>query len=257
MSGMQSWNPGFCMSQRGQSVSIFMKELFLDQWTALWGFSEVFLIIATLFSQHATKYQKFIESYFCSLFARPLIFSPAGLYLPAQTFIKVNRALQKLKLMVWDIEIKRKGTVNVTDVYYLKTFSPDIHVRLQQGVDAVHYPAEEASVQSLGHGVSDIRSFVHCVGADDGFPSGDHTLGGQSFLKLLRTNAEERGSWKKKSFFTVKWKVTLWKCNNRVCKSSHKETNIIKPRLSFSLWPKSSHMSFFNGDTIKLSCPWG
>lgn len=72
--------------------------------------------------------------------------------------------------------------------------SPDIHVRLQQGVDAVDYPAEEASVQGLGHGVSDVGGFVDGVGADDGLTSGDHTLRGQRLLELLRANAEERCS---------------------------------------------------------------
>lgn len=74
------------------------------------------------------------------------------------------------------------------------THSPDIHVRLQQGVHAVHYPAEEPSVQSLGHGISDVCSFVHGVGADDGLASRDHTLRGQRLLELLRANAEERCS---------------------------------------------------------------
>lgn len=69
--------------------------------------------------------------------------------------------------------------------------SPDIHVRLQQGVDAVYYPAEEPSVQSLGHGISDVCGFVHGVGADDGLASRDHTLGGQSLLELLRANAKK------------------------------------------------------------------
>lgn len=72
--------------------------------------------------------------------------------------------------------------------------SPDIHVRLQQGVDAVDYPAEEASVQGLGHGVSDVDGFVHGVGADDVLTSGDHTLRGQRLLELLGADAEERRS---------------------------------------------------------------
>ena len=72
--------------------------------------------------------------------------------------------------------------------------SPDIHVRLQQGVDAVHYPAEEASIQGLGHGVSHVRGFVHGVGADDGLTSGDHALRGQRLLELLRADAQERRS---------------------------------------------------------------
>ena len=67
--------------------------------------------------------------------------------------------------------------------------SPDIHIRLQQGIDAVDYPAEEASIQGLGHGVSHIDGFVHSVGADDGLPSGDHALRGQCFLELLRADA--------------------------------------------------------------------
>lgn len=70
--------------------------------------------------------------------------------------------------------------------------SPCACVRLQQGVDAIHDPAEESAVQGLGHGVPDVGGFVHSVGADDGLPSGDHTLGGQSLLELLRADAEER-----------------------------------------------------------------
>lgn len=72
--------------------------------------------------------------------------------------------------------------------------SPDIHVGLQQGVDAVDYPAEEASVQGLGHGVPDVGGFVHRVGADDGLAPGDHTLRGQRLLELLGADAEERSS---------------------------------------------------------------
>lgn len=83
-----------------------------------------------------------------------------------------------------------------TDVHHQHTHSPDIHVRLQQGVDAIDYPAEETSVQGLGHGVSDVCSFVHGVGADDGLAPGDHTLGGQRLLELLRADAEERRSYK-------------------------------------------------------------
>lgn len=77
-------------------------------------------------------------------------------------------------------------------MFITSVHSPDVRVRLQQGVDAVDYPAEEASVQGLGHGVSDIGGFVHGVGADDGLASGDHTLGGQRLLELLRADAEER-----------------------------------------------------------------
>lgn len=79
-------------------------------------------------------------------------------------------------------------------MFITSAHSPDIHVRLQQGVDAVDNPAEQASVQSLGHGVSDIGSFVHGVGADDGLTSGDHTLRGQRLLELLRADAEESRS---------------------------------------------------------------
>lgn len=83
-----------------------------------------------------------------------------------------------------------------TDVHHQHTHLPDIHVRLQQGVDAIDYPAEETSVQGLGHGVSDVCSFVHGVGADDGLAPGDNTLGGQRLLELLRADAEERRSYK-------------------------------------------------------------
>lgn len=83
-----------------------------------------------------------------------------------------------------------------TDVHHQHTHSPDIHVRLQQGVDAIDYPAEETSVQGLGHGISDVCSFVHGVGADDGLAPGDNTLGGQRLLELLRADAEERRSYK-------------------------------------------------------------
>lgn len=76
-------------------------------------------------------------------------------------------------------------------MFVTSTHSPHIRVGLQQRVDAVDYPAEEASVQGLGHGVSDIGGFVHGVGADDGFAPGDHTLGGQRLLELLGADAEE------------------------------------------------------------------
>lgn len=74
------------------------------------------------------------------------------------------------------------------------THSPDIHVRLEQGVDAVDDPAEEAPVQGLGHGVSDVSGFVYRVGADDGLAPGDHALGGQRLLEFLGADAEERRS---------------------------------------------------------------
>lgn len=63
--------------------------------------------------------------------------------------------------------------------------SPYIYVRLQQGVDAVHYPAEQPPIQGLRHGVSNVSGFVHSVGADDGLSPGDHALGGQSLLEFL------------------------------------------------------------------------
>lgn len=71
------------------------------------------------------------------------------------------------------------------------TRSPDILVRLQEGVDAVDYPAEEASVQGLGHGVPYIGGLVHGVGADDGLTPGHHTVGCQGLLELLRADAEK------------------------------------------------------------------
>lgn len=61
-------------------------------------------------------------------------------------------------------------------MFITSTHSPVIHVRLQQGVDAVDYPAEKASIQGLGHGVSDVGGFVHGVSADDGLASGHNTL---------------------------------------------------------------------------------
>lgn len=70
--------------------------------------------------------------------------------------------------------------------------SPRICVRLQQRVDAVHNPAEQSAVQGLGHGVPHVSRFVDRVGADDGLSSGDHALGGQGLLELLRADAEER-----------------------------------------------------------------
>lgn len=70
--------------------------------------------------------------------------------------------------------------------------SPDIHVRLQQGVDAVDYPAEQASIQGLGHSISDVGGFVHGVGADDGLTPGNHTVGGQGLLELFGADAEKR-----------------------------------------------------------------
>lgn len=79
-------------------------------------------------------------------------------------------------------------------MFITSTHSPDIHVRLQQRVDAVDNPAEQASIQRLGHGISDINSFVHGVGADDSLTPSDHTLGGQRLLELLRADAEERRS---------------------------------------------------------------
>lgn len=76
----------------------------------------------------------------------------------------------------------------------MKTVSPHVGIGLQEGVDAVDDPAEETAVQGLGHGVADVGGFVDGVGANDGLAPGDHALGGQRLLELLRPDAEEGGS---------------------------------------------------------------
>ena len=202
MTGMQTGTLAFVHlweTTPWQSTLIFMKEFFWINEQPLCSLSEVFLIIPTLFSLHATLYQKFIKTPFLLSFylscVRPLIFSSACLHLPLQTSIKVIRALQKLKAIIEEERATAKRPHRCSSP---PRNSPDIHVRLQQGVDAVDYPAEEASVQGLGHGVSDVSSFVHRVGADDGLAPGDHTLGGQRLLELLRADAEERRSWERR-----------------------------------------------------------
>lgn len=85
-----------------QSTLIFMKEFFWINEQPLCSLSEVFLIICTLFSLHATLYQKFIKTLFCLSSACPLIFSSACLHLPLQTSIKVIRSLQILYVITWD-----------------------------------------------------------------------------------------------------------------------------------------------------------
>lgn len=102
MTGMQTGTLAFVHlweTTPWQSTLIFMKELFWINEQPLCSLSEVFLIIWTLFSLHATLYQKFIKTFFALYFlssARPLIFSSACSHLPPQTSIKVIRALHKL-----------------------------------------------------------------------------------------------------------------------------------------------------------------
>lgn len=101
MTGMQTGTPAFVHlweTTPWQSTLIFMKELFWINEQPLCSLSEVFLIIWTLFSLHATLYQKFIKTFFAFNFlssASPLIFFSACSHLPLQTCIKVIRALQK------------------------------------------------------------------------------------------------------------------------------------------------------------------
>lgn len=110
---------------------------------------------------------------------RPLIFSSARLHLPSTGFHRGRQSFAEADR--WAKSQQRPKSVG----------SPHVHVGLQEGVDAVDYPAEEASVQGLGHGVADVGGFVHGVGADDGLAPGDHALGGQRLLELLRSNTEE------------------------------------------------------------------
>lgn len=109
----------------------------------------------------------------------PLIFPSARLHLPSTDFHRGRQSFAGADH--WAKSQQRPKSVG----------SPHVHVGLQEGVDAVDYPAEEASVQGLGHGVADVGGFVHGVGADDGLAPGDHTLGGQRLLELLRSNTEE------------------------------------------------------------------
>lgn len=53
---------------------------------------------------------------------------------------------------------------------------PYVFVWLQECIDAIDDPAEEPPIQSLGHGISDVRGPVNSVGSDDGLPPGDHTV---------------------------------------------------------------------------------
>lgn len=72
MTGMQTGTLAFvhlCETTPWQSTLIFMKEFFWINEQPLCSLSEVFLIIWTLFSLHATLYQKFIKTFFCSPFA--------------------------------------------------------------------------------------------------------------------------------------------------------------------------------------------
>ncbi len=185
-----------------QPTLIFMKEFFWINEQPLCSLSEVFLIIWTLFSLHATLYQKFIKTFFlCSPFTCLVL---AHWYSPLHVCIYLCRLPQRSSELcrnsAWSLEIieEERATANVRSDFITGTDSPDIHVRLQQGVDAVDDPAEEAPVQGLGHGVADISGFVHGVGADDGLAPGDHTLGSQRFLEFLRADAEERRSWEKR-----------------------------------------------------------
>lgn len=82
-----------------------------------------------------------------------------------------------------------------TQMFLSSPHSPDIHVRLQEGVDAVHYPAEQTPVQGLGHGVPHISGLVHSVSADNGLTPCYHTLGCEGLLQLLGADAQQRCSW--------------------------------------------------------------
>lgn len=111
---------------------------------------------------------------------RPLKFSSEGLHLPPPERSGELRGISQ----------HRRPRASAS-MFIPGRNSPRIRVRLQQRVDAIHDPAEQSAVQGLGHGVADVGGLVHSVGADDGLSSGDHTLGGQSLLELLRADAEE------------------------------------------------------------------
>lgn len=185
-----------------QSMLIFMKEFFWINEKPLCSLSEVFLIIWTLFSLHATLYQKFIKTFFFFALLLLVLCFPIDipLFMFASTSADFQKGHQSFAETEWSTPRnyrKDKNSGHANKLFITSTHWPDIHVRLQEWVDAIHYPAEQASVQGLGHGVSDIGGFVHGVGADDGFAPRDHTLRGKCFLELLGSNAEERRSWEK------------------------------------------------------------
>lgn len=194
MTWIQTGTPAsahFCKTTPWQSTLTFMKEFSWINEQMLCSLSEVFLIIWTLFSLHATPYQKCIKLFFflsfCLSCVCTFIFPSACLHLPLQSSTEVIGDVQR--------DNQRNSWCSHT---CSSLRSPDVHVGLQQRVDAVDDPAEEASVQGLGHGVSNIGGFVHGVGSNDGLAPRDHTLRGQSLLELLRADAEERCSWVRK-----------------------------------------------------------
>lgn len=182
-----------------QSMLIFMEEFFQINGQPLCSLSEVFLIIPTLFSAHVPLFEKFIKP-FSPHFLLVLGFahwdSPQDVCINFQRLPERSPEAPPPPSRARQSERQHGGHHRASvETFITGRNSPYIYVRLQQGVDAIDDPAEQAPVQGLGHGVSDVGGFVHSVGADDGLSPGDHALGGQGLLELLWADAEQRRRW--------------------------------------------------------------
>lgn len=72
-------------------------------------------------------------------------------------------------------------------------------VRFEKSVDAIDYPAEQAPVESFGHGISDISGFFHSIGTNNCFSSSHYTVRGERLLQLVCLNTQQGCTWKVRS----------------------------------------------------------
>lgn len=130
MTGMQTGTLAFVHlweTTAWQSTLIFMKEFFWINEQPLCSLSEVFLIIWTLFSLHATLYQKFIKLFFALLLL--VLCWPIDILLCmfASTSTDFHKRSSELcRNSAWSLEIieGESVTVNVrTDVHHQHTLT--------------------------------------------------------------------------------------------------------------------------------------
>lgn len=79
---------------------------------------------------------------------------------------------------------------------------PQKLIWLEKVIDATDYPTEKTPVQRFGCGISDIGGFFHRVGSYNCFPSGYHTVRGESVLQFVCLNTQQGSSWKTKKWYS-------------------------------------------------------
>lgn len=89
-------------------------------------------------------------------------------------------------------------------------------VRFEKSVDAIDYPAKEASIECFGHGISDISGFFHSVGTNNGFSSSYYAVRGKCLLQFICLNTQQGCTWEVRSQLRGRFLKKKYAC--RGCK---------------------------------------